>query len=81
MTIVYNFIYIMPQYINYKPSTFYVVKARQFNIDNWVLDDRWNLQVQAGNNKLLTHKWLGPYKVTKAIGSYTYWLEVPKDRP
>ena len=33
--------------------------------------------MNAGNNKLLTLKWLGPYKVIKAIGSHAYRLEVP----
>ena len=34
--------------------------------------------MKARNNKSLTRKWLGPYKVTKAIGSYAYRLEVPE---
>ena len=34
--------------------------------------------MNAGNNKLLTLKWLGPYKVIKAICSYAYRLEVPE---
>ena len=51
--------------------------ARHFNIDDWVLIDRRNLQVRAGNNISLTRKWLGPYKVVKAISSRAYKLEVP----
>ena len=34
--------------------------------------------MKAGNNKSLTWKWLGPYKIIKAIGSYAYRLEVPE---
>ena len=34
--------------------------------------------MKAGNNKSLTCKWLGHYKVVKAIGSHTYRLEVPE---
>ena len=53
-------------------------KARHFNINDWVLVDRRNLQVKARNKKSLTHKWLEPYKVVKAIGCRTYRLEVPE---
>ena len=52
--------------------------ARQINIEDWVLVDRRSLQVQAGNNKSLTRKGLGPSKVVKEIGSHTYQLEVPE---
>ena len=34
--------------------------------------------MKVGNNKSLTCKWLGPYKVVKAIGSHAYRLEVPE---
>ena len=34
--------------------------------------------MKAGNNKSLTRKWLGPYKVRKAIGSHAYRLQVPE---
>ena len=34
--------------------------------------------MKAGNNKSLTHKWLGPYKFIKAIGSHDYGLEIPE---
>ena len=34
--------------------------------------------MKAENNKLLTRKWLGPYKVIKAIGSHAYRLDVPE---
>ena len=30
------------------------------------------------NNKSLTRKWLGPYKVITVIGSHDYQLEVPE---
>jgi len=40
--------------------------------------DRCNLQIRAGNNRSLTNKWIGPYKVLEAIGSYAYRLEVPE---
>ena len=52
-------------------------KARNFSIEDWVLVERQNLQVKAGNNKSLTRKWLGPYNVVKAIGFHAYGLEVP----
>ena len=78
MTTVHNHIYDVLKWINHKRSTLHVEKARKFNIDNWVLVDRRNLQVKPGYNKSLTHKWLGPYKVIKAIGSHAYILEVPE---
>ena len=78
MTTVHNHIHDILKRINHKRSALHVEKARQFNINNWVLVDRRNLQVKAGNNKSLTRKWLGPYKVIKAIGSHTYRLEVPE---
>ena len=64
--------------INVKRSTIHIKKARPFNIDDWILVDRCTLQVKAENNKSLTRKWLGPYKVIKAIGSHAYRLEVPE---
>ena len=78
ITTVHNHIHDVLKRINTKRSTLNVEIARQFNIDNWVLEDRRNLQVKAGNNKSLTRKWLGPYKVIKAIGSHAYRLEVPE---
>ena len=33
--------------------------------------------MNAGNNKSLTRKWLGPHEVLNAIGSHAYRLEVP----
>ena len=78
MTTVHNHIYNVLKSINHKWSTLHVEKAMQFNSNDWVLVDRRNLQVKAGNNKSLTHKCLGPYKVIKAIGSHAYPLEVPK---
>ena len=78
MTTAHNYIHNILKRINYKRRTLHVEKARHFNIDDWVLVDRRNLQVKAGNNKSLTCKWLGHYKVVKAIGSHTYRLEVPE---
>ena len=56
--------------INEKGSIIYMETAKQFNIDDWVLVDRRNLQVKAGNNKFWTPEWLVPYKVIKSIGSH-----------
>ena len=78
MTTVHNQIQDTLKCINEKRSTIYIENARQFNIDDWVLVDRLNLQVTAGNNTCLTRKWLGPYKVIIAIGSHAYRLEVPE---
>ena len=77
MTTVHDQIHDTLKRINKKRSTIHIEKARQFNIDDRVLVDRRNLQVKAGNNKYLTRKWFGPYKVIKAIGSHAYRLEVP----
>ena len=78
MTTVHNDIHHILKRINHKPSNLQVEKARQFNIEDWVLVNRRNLQVKAGKNKLLTRKWLGPYKVIKAFGWHTHRLEVPE---
>ena len=76
MTTLYNHIHNVLKRINHKLSTLHVEKARQFNIDDWVLVGRRNPQVKAGNIKSLIHKWLEHYKVVKAIGSHGYRLEV-----
>ena len=39
--------------------------------------DRSNLQVKAGNNRSLTNKWIGPFRVTAAKGTHAYKLDVP----
>ena len=78
ITIVYNHIHNVLQQINYQQSTLHFEKARQFNIPNWVLIDRRNLLVKAGNNKSLTHKWLGLYKVIKANATYASRLDIPE---
>ena len=39
--------------------------------------DRRNLQMKTGNNRSLTHKWIGPFRVTAAKGTHAYKLEVP----
>ena len=63
MTTVHNQIYDTLNRINEKRSSIHIEKARQFNIDDWVLVHRRKQQVKAGNNKSLTRKWLSPYKV------------------
>jgi len=78
MTTVYNQIHDTLKQINNKRSAINIEKARQFAINNWVLVDYRNLQIQAGNNRSLTNKWIGPYKVIEAIGSHVYQLEVPE---
>ena len=78
MTTVHNHIHDTLKRINAKRSTIHIEQARQFNIDYWVLVDRRNLQVKAGNNKSLTRKWLVPYKVIKAFGSHAYRLQLPE---
>jgi len=78
MTTVNNQVHDTFKPINHKRSTIHLEKARHFNVDDWVLVDRRNLQVKAGNNPSLTNNWIGPYKVTKAIGSHAYQLEVPE---
>ena len=70
MIIVHNQIHNTLKHINHKRSTLHIKNTRQFYIDNWVLVDRRNLQVKAGNKKSLTRKCLGPYKVIKAMGSH-----------
>ena len=78
MTTVHNQIHDTLKRIKEKRSTIHIEKATQFYIDDWVLVDRRNLLVKAGNNKSLTQKWLVPYKVIKPIGSHAYRLEVPE---
>ena len=76
MTTVHNQIHDTLERINEKRSTIHIENARQFKIDDWLLGDRRNLQVKAGNNMSLPRKWLGPYQVIKAIASDGYRLEV-----
>ena len=78
MTTVHNQVHDTLKQINIKRSAIHIEKARQFNVNDWVLVDRRNLQIKAGNNRSLTNKWIGPYKVTKAIGTHAYQLEVPQ---
>ena len=78
MTTLHNYMHNNIKRINQKQSTLDVEKGRHFNIDDWVLGDRRNLQVQVGNNQSLIYKCLGPSKVIKGIGSHIYWLEVPE---
>ena len=79
MTTVHNQIHDTLKHINEESHTIQIEKARQFNIDDWVLVDRRNLQVKAGNTTSLTRKWLVPYKVIKAIRAHAYRLEVPEE--
>ena len=78
ITTVHNHIHDILKHFNYKRSNLCVEKARHFNMDDRVLVDRRNIHAKAENNKYLTQKWLGPYKVIKAIGSHTYQFEVPE---
>ena len=78
ITTVHNHIHDVLKCISHKRSTLHVEKARLFNIDDCVLVDGRKLQVKAGNNKSLTRKWLGPYKVIKDIGSHDYRLDLPE---
>ena len=34
--------------------------------------------MKAGNKRSLTHKWIGPFRVTAAKGTHAYKLEVPR---
>jgi len=78
MTTVHNQIHHTLKQINIKRSAIHIEKARKFAVNDWVLVDRRNLQVKAGNNRSLTNKWIGPYKVTETIGTHAYRLEVPE---
>jgi len=78
MTTVHNQIHDTLKQINNKRSAMDIKKARRFAINDWVLVDRRNLQIQAGNNRSLTNKWIGPYKIIEAIGFHAYQLEVPE---
>ena len=64
--------------ININRTAIQIEKARKFAVNDWVLVDRRNLQVKAGNNRSLMNKWIGPYKVIETIGTHTYRLEVPE---
>jgi len=78
MTTVHNQIHHTLKQINIKRSAIHIEKARKFAVNDWVLVDRRNLQVKAGNNRSLTNKWIGPYKVIETIGTHAYKLEVPE---
>ena len=78
MTRVHNQVHDTLKQINHKQSAIHLEKVRHFDMNDWVLVDKRNPQVKAGNNRSLTNKWMGPYKVTKAIGSHAYQLEVPE---
>jgi len=78
MTTIHNQIHHTLKQINIKRSAIYIEKACKFAVNDWVLVDRRNLQVKAGNNRSLTNKWTGPYEVIETIGTHAYRLEVPK---
>ena len=78
MTTVHNQVHDTLKQINIKRSAIVIEKASQFNVNDWVLVDHRNFQIKAGNNRSLPNKWIGPYKVTKAIGTHAYQLEVPQ---
>ena len=63
--------------INNRRSELSLEKSHQFHVGDQVLIDRRNLTVKAGNNRSLTQKWIGPYKVIKVVGHYAYKLELP----
>ena len=64
--------------INDKQTRKVVEKSRQFQIGEWVLVDRRNLSIKTGNNRSLTNKWIGPYKIIKVVSRHAYKLEYPK---
>ena len=64
--------------INDKRSRLSLDKARKFKVDDWVLVDRRNLSVKAGNNRSLTQKWIGPYQVIQTAGPHAYKLQLPR---
>ena len=45
---------------------------------DWVLVDRRNLSLKSGNNRSLTQKWIGPYKVIEVVSRHAYKLEYAK---
>jgi len=78
MTTVLNQIHHTLKQINIKRSAIHIEKARKFAVNDWVLLDRRDLQVKAGNNRSLTNKWIGPYKVIETTRTHAYRLEVPE---
>ena len=78
MTIVHNQVHNTLKQIYHKQSAIHLKKTRHFDVNDWVLVDRRNLQVKAGNNRSLTNGWIAPYKVRKAIGSHACQLAVPE---
>ena len=78
MTTVHNQVHDTLKQINIKRSAIHIQKERQFSIDDWVLVDHRDLQIKAGNYRSLTNKWIGPYTITKAVGTHAYQLEVPQ---
>ena len=77
MTQVHNEIGPILKSINNKCSSLSIDKARTFEIGDMVLVDRRNLTIKAGNNRSLSNKYVGPYKVIDKKGSLAYKLEIP----
>lgn len=77
MTTVHSQIHDTLKRINDKRSQLSIEKARKFKPGDQVLVDRRNLTIKAGNNRSLTTKWIGPYKVLRKIGNHAYELDIP----
>ena len=52
-------------------------KSRKFKAGDMVLVDRRNLTIKDGTRKL-SDKFIGPFEVTAAIGSYAYRVKLPQ---
>ena len=78
ITTVHNQIHHTLKQIHIKRSAVQIEKAGKFAVNDWVLVDQRNRKVKAENNRSLTNKWIGPYKVIVTIGTHPYRLEVPE---
>ena len=63
MTTLYMQIHNILKGMKEKRSPIHIENTKQWNIDDWVLVDRYNLQVTARNDWSWTHTWLGPCEV------------------
>ena len=63
MTRLYNQTHDILKRMHEKRSTIHIENARQCDIDDCVLVDRYTLQVKASNTRSLTHKWPQPCEV------------------
>lgn len=77
MTTMHDQMYDTRNLIIERSYTTHIENAREFNIDDWVLVYRCNLQVKAGNNLSLTQTQLVQSKVIKGIVSHVYKLKEP----